>query len=350
MTDAPNAPFAVSASSGFAGWLARANVSLAFSTYQAGKLLLLGARPDGRLSVFERSFRRSMGVAVAPGGRSFALATHNQILRFDDVLPRGRRKDGHDALFAPHAVWTVGAVDVHDVGFGPALRPIFVNTLFNCLCEVSDGHSFRPVWRPPFVTGREPEDRCHLNGLAMRGDAPAYVTMVGRSNAAGGWRDLRGDGGVVMEVTTNRVVAEGLSMPHSPRLADGRLYLLNSGRGEFGAVDLAAGRFEPLAFCPGYARGLAIVGRHAVVALSLARENRTFGGLPLEDELARRGEEPRCGLQVIDVTTGVTVEWVRLSGPVRELYDVAALPSVANPALVGLIGDDVDHVISIDER
>ncbi|GLK55982.1 uncharacterized protein (TIGR03032 family) [Methylopila capsulata] len=350
MTDSPAEPFAVSTSPGFAAWLARAKVSLAFSTYQAGKLLLLGVRPDGRLSVFERSFKRSMGIAVAPGGRSFALATHNQILRFDDVLPRGQRKDGHDAVYAPHAGWITGASDSHDVGFGPRLRPIFVNTRFSCLAAVSDGHSFKPVWRPPFVTALQPEDRCHLNGLAMRGETPAYVTIVGRSDAPHGWREMRGDGGLVMDVATSKTVVEGLSMPHSPRLVDGRLWLLNSGRGEFGFVDVAARRFEPLAFCPGYARGLAIVGRHAVVGLSLARENKTFGGLALEQELAQRGEEPRCGLLVIDVKTGETVEWVRLAGPVRELYDVAALPAVANPSLVGLFGDDVDHVVSIEGR
>jgi uncharacterized protein (TIGR03032 family) len=178
---------------------------------------------------------------------------------------------------------------------------------------------------------------------------PRYVTAVSRSDVGDGWRDRRADGGVVIEVESGEIVAEGLSMPHSPRLHDGRLWVLNSGAGELGWIDPGSGRFEPVAFCPGYARGLAFVGGYALVGLSLARENRTFSGLPLDAVLASRGAEARCGLLVIDLATGDTVEWVRIEGVVRELFDVAVLPGAANPALVGFKTDEVLRVISIDE-
>jgi uncharacterized protein (TIGR03032 family) len=257
--------------------------------------------------------------------------------------------DQYDALYAPHAAWTTGAVDAHDVGFGADGRPLFVNTLFSCLSAVSDGHSFRPVWTPPFVSRLAPEDRCHLNGMAMEGKRPRYMTAVSRSDVADGWRDRRRDGGVVIDVETSEIVASGLSMPHSPRLHEGKLWLLNSGAGELGFVEPGSGRFEPVAFCPGYARGLAFVGRHAVVGLSLQRENRTFGGLDLEDQLARRDVEPRCGLAVFDLASGNMAGWVRIEGVVRELYDVAFLPRVRRPSAIGFKGDEIKRVISIDE-
>lgn len=341
--------FALSSSRHFPEWLASTGGSLAFTTYQAGKLFLLGVKPDGRLSIFERSFPRCMGVAVSGDGRSLALATQYQIQRFDNVLMQGQSSaDGYDAVYAPHAAWVTGDLDVHDVGFGTDGRPFFVSTLFSCIAAVSDGHSFRPMWKPGFISKLAAEDRCHLNGMAVEDGQPRYATAVSRSDAADGWRERRADGGLVLDVETGEIVMDGLSMPHSPRLHDGRLWLLNSGTGEFGHVDLAGGRFEPVAFCPGYARGLAFVGRHAVIGLSLARSDRAFAGLDLDDALRSRGVEARCGLAVIDLATGDMTGWVRIEGVVRELYDVAALPGVTRPSAIGFRTDEIKHLVSID--
>ena len=136
----------------------------------------------------------------------------------------------------------------------------------------------------------------------MRDGRPAYVTAVADSDVVDGWRDRRRDGGCVIDVAANEIVARGLSMPHSPRWYRDRLWLVNSGTGEFGTVDLATGRFEPIAFCPGYLRGLAFVGDYAVVTLSKPR-HVTFHGLELDERLQQRGAEPQCGLQVIDLRT-----------------------------------------------
>jgi uncharacterized protein (TIGR03032 family) len=342
--------FALTSSRHFPQWLAGTGGSLAFTTYQAGKLFLLGVKPDGQLSVFERTFARCMGLGVGGDGRSLVLATHYEIRRFDNVLPAGQANEqGFDAVYAPHAAWVTGDLDVHDIGWGADGRPVFVNTLFACLATVSDGHSFRPLWKPPFISKLAPEDRCHLNGLAMEKGRPRYATAVSRSDVADGWRDRRRDGGVVIDVESGEIVAEGLSMPHSPRLHDGRLWLLNSGTGEFGNVDVASGRFESVAICPGYARGLAFAGNHAVIGLSLARENRTFSGLALEEVLAARDVEPRCGLAVVDLASGDMTGWVRIEGVVRELYDVAFLPGVRRPSAIGFKTDEVKRIISIED-
>jgi uncharacterized protein (TIGR03032 family) len=350
MTDAaaPQEKFALTTSRHFPEWLAGSGGALAFTTYQAGKLFLLGTRPDGRLSVFERTFPRSMGLAVTPDGRTLALATQYQIHRFDNVLPPGDAdKNGFDAVYAPHAAWVTGDLDAHDVGFGADGRPLFVNTLFGCIAAVADGHSFRPVWTPPFLSRLAAEDRCHLNGMAVEAGRPRFATAVSQSDVADGWRDKRTGGGILLDCGSNEIVAHGFSMPHSPRLHGGRLWLLDSGTGRFGHVDLASGRFEPVAFCPGYARGLAFVGGHAVIGLSLPRDNRTFSGLPLDEALAAKGTEPRCGLAIVDLTSGDMTGWVRIEGLVRELYDVAVLPGVRRPSAIGFKTDEVKHVISI---
>jgi uncharacterized protein (TIGR03032 family) len=341
--------FALSTSRHFVEWLAGTGGSLAFTTYQAGKLFLIGTKQDGTLSVFERSFPRCMGIGVSGDGRSLALATQYQIQRFDNVLPAGEANaNGFDAVYAPHAAWVTGDLDVHDVGFGADGRPVFVNTLFSCLAAVSDGHSFRPLWKPDFVSRLAAEDRCHLNGLAMEEAQPRYATAVSRSDAADGWRDRRQDGGVVIDVAAGGVAAEGLSMPHSPRLHQSKLWVLNSGTGEFGCVEAKDGRFEPVAFCPGYARGLAFAGGCAVIGLSLARESRTFSGLALDQALASRDVEARCGLAIVELASGDMIGWARIEGVVRELYDVAFLPGVRQPSAIGFKTEEVKHVISIE--
>ncbi len=340
--------FTLTTSRGFAGWLAGTGGSLAFTTYQGGKVFFLGTKPDGKLAVFDRSFPRCMGLAVTPDARTILMATQVQLYRFDNILPKGEMQDAFDAIYAPHQTWITGDIDIHDIGIGADGSPVFANTLFNCLATTSDGHSFRPLWQPPFITRLVAEDRCHLNGLAMEHGVARYVTCVSRSDVSDGWRDRRADGGVVVDVGTSEIVASGLSMPHSPRLHNGRLWLVNSGTGELGWIDPADGRFTPVVFCPGYARGLTFVGNSAVVGLSRARENRTFSGLPLEDALRAHDAEARTGLLVIDLTSGAISDWVRIEGVIDELFDVAALPGIRNPSAIGLKGTEIQRVLSVD--
>jgi len=329
----------------FTSWLREQGASLTFTTYQSGKLFLIGMRDDERLSVFERTFNRCMG--LWGDGQTLYMSTLYQLWRFENVLEPGQVHDGHDRLYVPRMAWTTGDVDAHDVVQGADGRPVFVNTLFSCLATPSEIYSFVPVWKPPFVSKLAAENRCHLNGLAMEGGRPAYVTAVSRSDAHEAWRDHRRDGGIVMDVRSNEIVATGLSMPHSPRMHGGKLWLLDSGNGQFGFVDLARGKFEPVAFCAGYARGMAFIGDYAVVGLSRARENKTFSGLALDDRLREKNIEARCQLVVIDLQRGDVVHSLRIEGVVQELYDVVVLPGVRRPMALGFKTDEIRRVISV---
>ena len=347
MTTRNEPAFSLTSSRGFGDWLASTGGSLAFSTYQGGKLFFLGTKPDGSLSVFERSFPRPMGLCVTDDARTLLLATQVQLYRFDNGLLPGQTQGEFDAVYLPNQTWITGDVDIHDVGFSADGRPIFANTLFNCLATTADGYSFRPIWRPSFISRIAAEDRCHLNGMAVADGEPRYVTCVSRSDVTDGWRDRRQSGGVVVDVTSGEIVAEGLSMPHSPRLHRGRLWIVNSGTGELGWIDLESGSFNPVAFCPGYARGLCFIGKYAVVGLSRARENQTFEGLALDAELSRRDVEARCGLLVIDIDTGDATDWVRIEGVIDEFYDVAYLRGIRAASAVGIKGPEIRRAISL---
>ena len=329
----------------FPNWLAEQGASLAFTTYQAGKVFLIGLQPDGKLSVFERTLNRCLGMVAE--GRSLYISTLFQLWRFENALEPGQSADGYDAVYVPQVGHITGDLDIHDMALDAEGRLVFVNTLFSCLATTSETHSFVPLWQPPYVTKLAAEDRCHLNGLAMKDGKPAYVTAVSESDVADGWRDRRVDGGCVIDVATNEVVLRGLSMPHSPRWYQDRLWLHNSGTGEFGTADLATGRFEPVCFCPGYLRGLAFVGDYAVLGTSLARHNKTFQDLPLDGLLKDKAAEPRCGLQVVDLRTGDAPHWLRIEGVVQELYDVVALPGCRRPMAIGFQSDEIRRVISV---
>ncbi|MGE4219551.1 MAG: TIGR03032 family protein [Alphaproteobacteria bacterium] len=329
----------------FQSWQAEEKVSFAFTTYQAGKLFLVGMQPNGRLSIEERSIPRCMGMTVQ--GNSLYVSSLFQVFRFENAVPPGQMHDGYDRVYVPKMSWITGDLDIHDMAVDADGRLVFVNTLFSCLATASDRFSFEPLWKPSFISQIGAEDRCHLNGLAMRDGRPAYVTAVSRSDAAGGWRDRRDTGGIVIDVASNEVVLDGLSMPHSPRLYRDKLWVLNSGTGFFGYVDLAAGKFEPVTFCPGYLRGLSFQGDYAIVGLSKQRENRTFSGLALDDALKARDADARCGIAVIDLKTGSLVHMLRIDGVIRELYDVAVVPGAFRPTAIGFLSDQIRRVISL---
>jgi len=344
----PARSWRVKESPGFASWLAECDVSLAVTTYQAGKLLLLGRSPQGELTIGERSFQRAMGLWT--NGQSLWLATAYQLWQLENQLDHRRRSSGFDRLFVPRIAYTTGDLDLHDVAIDSADQPVFVATQFNCLATVSPTESFEPVWQPPFISTIAAEDRCHLNGLAMKDGAAKYVTLCAPTDEKKAWKSRRMGSGQLLDVPTGEVVTQGLSMPHSPRWHNNRLWLLNSGAGFLGYVDLDSGKFEPVAFCPGYARGLAFVDRYAIVGLSKPREQNRFGGLALDDELAKRSQSSLTGLMVVDLESGETVHTLTIEGHIAELYDVAVLAGVTRPAALGLKSAPLRYNVWADGR
>ena len=307
---------------------------------------MLGLNPDNSLHLTERTFNRSMGLSIV--GNTMWMSSMFQLWRFENSLGPGEGFEGYDRIYIPQMAYTTGDLDIHDIIVPEDGKPMFVNTLFSCLARPSETHSFRPVWKPPFISRLAPEDRCHLNGMAARDGAPAYVTAVGKSDTADGWREHRTGGGLVMDVRTDDILAEGLAMPHSPRWHDGRLWILEAGSGYFGYMDLSQGTFEKVAFCPGFLRGLAFSGAYALAGTSSVRKNHTFSGLPLEQNLEKHGAEARCSIRIIHTHTGNTEHWLRLKGMVDELYDVAVVPQCQRPLIIGTQRDEIKKMISIE--
>ena len=334
-------------SPGLVSWMIRHQISLVCSACRAGQLLFIGSRSDGAPVFTTAQFAGAMGL-VAFSQRVY-LATQTSILRLENALrPDELADDQFDRLFVPRNAQITGNIGLHELAIEPSGRIIFVNTRYSCIATVSMTHAFKPLWKPAFVSKIAPEDRCHLNGLAMEGERVRYATAFSTTDVVDGWRERRADGGVLIDVASDRVIAEGFSIPHSPRVHGGSVLLHDSGSGYLCRVDPQTGRRENVAFCPGLPRGLAFVGSYAVVTLSLPRHGR-FQGLALDDELARRKASPWCGLMVIDLRHGDVVEWVRLGDEMVELFDIAIIPMTRCPTGIGPDSPELQDAITFEE-
>jgi uncharacterized protein (TIGR03032 family) len=325
-----NLPLRSVHTAGFPRLLQRLGASILVTTYQAGKLVVL--RPDGdTLNTHFRSFRKPMGLAFADD--RLAVGTATEIWEYQNVPAVAGRLEPqgqHDACFLPRLGHCTGDVQVHEMAWGRE-ELWFVNTRFSCLCTLDGVHSFVPRWQPPFVSELAPDDRCHLNGLAMAEGRPAFVTALGETDTPGGWRANKKDGGLLMAVETGEVLLRGLSMPHSPRWHEGKLWLLESGTGSIGYVEGGSRRYERVAELPGFTRGLDFAGDLAFVGLSQVRESPVFSGIAIaERPLAERC----CGVWVLDVTTGKTAAFVKFEDAVQEVFAVQVLHGIRFPEVI----------------
>jgi uncharacterized protein (TIGR03032 family) len=310
--------------------LSQLGVSLLVSTYQAGKVAVVGVT-QGELTLAYHNFEHVMGlsvkhdrIAVASRAQVWFLQAAQDIAA--QIEPAGR----HDACFLTRSSHFTGEIQTHELAWaGDELW--LVNTAFGCLCTLDGRHSFVPRWRPPFLKTLAAGDHCHLNGLATADGAPKYVTALAETDTPQGWRANKVKSGCLIDVASGETVARGFAMPHSPRVHRGRVWLLHSGAGQLVFVDPGSGRAETVTELPGYTRGLALYDRFAFVGLSKIRETSTFGGMPI----AERRPELKCGVGVVDLGTGRLMAHLEFVTGVEEIFDVQVVSGARCPALSG---------------
>ena len=318
----------LAASPGLFDLLERLDLALAFCSRRSGTLHLVGRGEGHKIVWHQHPVPGTMGLSWAGDWLRVSGREHLFGLQAQAVPPSAPGQPSHRLVLGE--AQRTGPIELHDLAHDALGRPVFAHTRGSSVGRLADSGLVEHLWQPPFISSLANDDRCHLNGLALRAGQPAYVTAAACTDEPGGWRLQRATGGVVIDVQASEVVAHGLSMPHSPRWVDGRLWLLNAGRGELGfldGLDSAHARFVPVASFPGFARGLAIQGQHAFVGVSHPRQD-DFAGLPLQHLLPRAGTAPWCGIRVIDLGSGECVAWLRLPPGTGEIHDLALLPQV----------------------
>jgi uncharacterized protein (TIGR03032 family) len=324
--------FAYTGSQSFSNLLESSNSSVVISTYNSGQVIFVRAS-DGGLNAEFKGFLAPMGVAVTPN--KLAVGTQNSVITYSNQPPLSQLVEPagkSDKVFAPRAVVFTGQIDIHEMEFGEGKDADdlwFLNTSFSCLCKLDMNYSFQPVWTPTWITELAPEDRCHLNGMAMVDGIPRYVSALSQTNTKMGWREKKGVAGVIIDTVSNKVICEGLAMPHSPRWYDGKLWILESGKGSLATVSIETGEVKTIATLPGFTRGLNFIGPYAFVGLSQVRES-VFKNLPITSQK----EERNCGVWIVDIRNGETVGELKFSGMVKEIFDVKILHNTKWPTIL----------------
>jgi uncharacterized protein (TIGR03032 family) len=322
--------FACTHSPNFPELLHQLNCSIALSTYQAGKVVILSALNRDRLIQLPRTFTKPMGIAADHS--KLAVATLTEVIVFNNASRMAgnypQQPNTYDALFLPRATYFTGEVDIHDLHWtGDTL--LAVNTRFSCLATIDHRFSFTPRWKPFFISRITPEDHCHLNGVAFQNNEPRFVTALGKTDEPQGWRQNREHGGIVMEVPSNTIVAEGLAMPHSPRIFNNQLYVLESASGNLVCVDTANGKRNIVASLNGFARGMDQAGDYIFIGLShLRKKSSSFQDLPIA------GKSVFCGIVVVHLPTARVVAHLKYENSVEEIYDVRIMHGLKRPGLV----------------
>jgi uncharacterized protein (TIGR03032 family) len=321
--------------------------SLLISTYQAGKLVAVGVSNDD-LSVSMHHFERAMGIAV--GAEGIAVGAGAQIWFLQSmpaIAPRLLPAGKHDSCFMARSAHVTGEIHSHEMCYSRAGLCV-VNTIFSCLCTLQPNLSFMPRWKPSFISALVPEDRCHLNGLAMENGQPRYVTALSQTDTDQGWRKTKAESGCLIDVLRDVILAEGLSMPHSPRIHQGRIWLLESGTGRFLVLDPSTGQRETVAELPGYARGFSIAGPYAFVGLSTLRRFEGLEDLPI----SQRRDELKCGMLVIELASGRTVAHLNFVQGITEVFAVEVLPGTRCPGISGpfVVKDNTQPLYAIPDN
>ena len=294
--------------------------TLVFSTYQAGKVIFIRATSPKKIEQHALDFPRPMGLAVAD--QRIAVATREEVVVLTNTSAEESTEsviEGAEGNYVQEKTYFSGEVDTHDLAWGKdGLWAI--NTLLSSMALTDESSDFESQWRPPFIGDVVPEDRCHLNSMAMVDGRPEYVTAFGEVDTFEGWRENKVSGGIVMDVSSGEIVLEGLPMPHSPRVYDGKLYLLLSGTGELVCAEPETGRYEVVAQLPGFVRGMARYDDYLFVGLSkLRKTSSTFAALPISEQAVF------SGIVVVSLSEGRIVEHLRYETGVEEIYDVQVL-------------------------
>jgi uncharacterized protein (TIGR03032 family) len=313
-----------------------------------------------------------MGMAF--DGHRLAIGCSLEVVEFHSVpaalhelnqsAPSPSFKPRIDLGLLPKRITCTGDLQIHEMAWAKQDDPqttasasgvtrskpnelVFVNTVFSCLATLSDDFSFEPYWRPPFIKQLFPGDACHLNGLGMRDGQPRYVTALGESSIARGWRENKRSGGILIDVESNEILTRGLSMPHSPRWYRDSLWLLESGCGTIGTVDLMSGRYEPVAQLPGFTRGLSFHGPLAFIGVSQVRETSMFSGIPLIERLQATNDR-MCGIWVMDIERGEILGFCRFLSGVHEIFGVEALAGSSYPVIHDSDSDLIGRAYSLE--
>lgn len=319
--------------------------TLLYSTYQAGKVIMISSANGETLTKYAKNFKRPMGIAVSQDSKQLAIASKSEIGIFSSnpVLaasyPGQTEKYSH--LYIPQSKFNTGIVDTHEIVWSED-ELLITNTLFSSISKMSHRYHFDLFWKPDFISELAPEDKCHLNGVALMNGKPRYATMFAKTDEAKGWRKLPYDSGMLMDIETGEVLLSDLALPHSPVVHEGMIYFLLSGTGDVMCYDIEKKESKRLTNFNTFVRGMEVVGDLIFLGLSKIREgSQFFSKLPIS------AKDSYCGIRVIDRLTGKELGGLTYTERIEEIFAVKIAKGVTSPAILTERDELYDKCISV---
>lgn len=340
----PAAPFSLTHSPNVPELLQALNCSLAISTYQAGKIIFLSAKNNEQLVQLPRTFKKPMGFCLHED--KMVVATKDEVIFLKSAADLAKfypeKPNVYDAMYIPRASYYTGFVDIHDIDLGANNEIFAVNTSFSCIAKIDQNYSFTPYWKPKFISKLASEDRCHLNGMALLNGVPKYATAFNQGDTPQSWRDTVTTSGVLIDVETDEIIAQGLKMPHSPRIFNNKLYVLYSATGELVNIDTKTGKIETVANMNAFVRGMAKYGDYLFIGVNKLRQNSsTFAKL----DIAKQANW--AGINILHLPTGALVGQIKYLSSVDEIYDIQVLPNTLRPNILNPYDDNFKKALDI---
>ncbi len=328
--------------------LLRLNCSIAISTYQAGKIVLISPKDENSLVQLPRTFAKPMGVAEDIESNKLAIACKDEVIVFSNSKNLAQHyplsPNKYDSIFMPRTTYHTGSLDIHDLNFGKDGSLYAVNTSFSCIININDNYNFAPYWTPPFIDALVSEDRCHLNGMALKDGIPKYATAFSQGNSFQSWRGNITKTGIIIDIETNKIIAKDLPMPHSPRLFGDDLYVLLSATGELVKINIDTGDYEVIIKTNGFVRGMSLYKDYLFIGLSKLRKNSsTFAKL----DFAEKANQ--SGILVVHLPTASIVGKISYLTSLDEIYDVHILADKIRPNILNTIKPDYKYGIMTPE-
>jgi len=355
------------------------NISLAVTSYQTSRLFLV--RSDGeKIETHFQQYPRPMGIYADE--HRITLGIFSQVLDFkrsDDILTQIKlgnldqeqkftrkvleedkqereafRKDRKeeldnlkkaDALYLPRASITTGMINIHDIAWGDEGLWV-VNSTFSCLATLSPDYSFVARWKPPFISELVPEDRCHLNGMAMKNGKPKYITTFNQFDTRDSWMQENQHNGTLIDIDNNEILLDGMIMPHSPRYYRGFVYVCESGTGQVWRYNPKTKQKTELVKLQGFTRGINFYGELIFVGLSKSRNSEIKNSIPLNHMY----KETLSGIWVINLNDGSEIGHIQFEGDLAQIYDIAIIPAASQPELLTINSHLIRHLFDYQEK
>jgi uncharacterized protein (TIGR03032 family) len=375
----PEFDFSSTATDNFAKILKALNISLAVTSYQSARLILV--RSDGEtIDTNLKAFPRPMGIYADEN--HITLGTFNQVLEFkraDDILESIKNgsldntgnfskkvleKDKEkmqelkeqrdeeiaevrkaDSLYLHRASLTTGMINIHDIAWGDEGLWV-VNSTFSCLSTLSPDNSFIARWKPKFISELVPEDRCHLNGMAMLNGKPKYVTTFNMEDSRDSWSEGRIDYGTLIDIDTDEILIEGMIMPHSPKVYKGEIYVCESGIGVVWRYNPKTKEKTEVIKLQGFTRGLYFYGGVMFVGTSQVRASEIKNPSPITTMY----DETYAGVWMINLETNEEIGHIKFEGDVDQIYDITVIPDSTMPELLNVGSSLTRHIFDFSDE